>query len=448
MCRAAVVALLLLAGRVWAADPYASTYRPSPRADTLIAGATILDGAGQRIEGGDVLIRDGRISAIGRGLDPRGATVIDARGRWVTPGIIDVHSHNGTYSLPQTSLDADASDVSELSDPNAADTWVEHAVNPLDPAFAAALRAGVTTLQIVPGSVPVFGGRTVVVKPVPALDVRAMKFPGAPQGLKMSCGENSKSYFSGKDRAPTSRQGALAIVRAAFLKAQEYRTAWKAYERRATRTPPARDLKLETLVGVLAGEIPVHVHCYRASDMTTMLAVGEEFGFRIRAFHHASEAYKVVDPLKRSGTCVALWSDWWGFKMEIIDAIRSNAAIVDAAGGCVMMHSDSPSVGQRLNMEAAKAAAAGRIAGLALPPERIVRWLTSTPAKALGLDERIGTLAPGRNADVVIWSGDPFSVYSNADQVFIDGALLHDRASSQPAAGSDFVLGRPEAQGP
>jgi imidazolonepropionase-like amidohydrolase len=429
----------------FAMDPYPSTYRPLPRTDTLIVGATVLDGAGRRIDDGDILLRDGKIAAVGHGLKAQGVKTVDAHGRWVTPGIIDVHSHDGVFSIPQTSGDSDSSDVAELSDPDAANTWIEHAVNAQDPAFSAALRSGVTTLQILPGSTPLFSGRSVIVKPVPAADVYAMKFPGARQGLKMSCGENPKSFFGEKGRAPNSRQGEIALVREAFLEARDYLQAWRDYENGARATPPERDLKLDTLAGVLNGDIAVHMHCYRAGDLTTMLDVAAEFGFQIRAFHHAGDAYKVVDPLKKAGTCIAVWSDWWGFKMELVDAIRENAAIVDAAGGCVMMHSDSATVGQRLTIEAAKAAAAGRRAGLNMPPEHIIRWVTSTPAKALGLDDRIGTLAPGRNADVVVWSGDPFSIYTKADLVYIDGALAYDRSNPQRTEGPDLLLGRPES---
>ncbi len=429
---------------LFAVDPYPSTYTPMQRTDTVIVNATVLDGLGKRIDNGEVLIREGKIVAVGHDLERGGARVIDGKGRWLTPGVIDVHSHNGTFSMPLTSLDSTASDVSEISDPNVADTWVEHAVNAQDPAFPAALRAGVTTLQILPGSTPLFSGRSVTVKPVPAADVLAMKFPGAPQALKMSCGENAKSHFSEKNKAPNSRQGEIAIVRTAFLSAQKYRDDWSAWRRGKRKEPPVRDLKLDTLAAVLEGDIPVHMHCYRASDMSTMLAVAQEFGFRIAAFHHATDAYKIVAQLKQAGTCVAVWSDWWGFKMELLDAIRENAAMVDAAGGCVMMHSDSGIVGQRLTIEAAKAAAAGRRIGLTAPPEHLIRWVTSTPAKALGLGDRIGAIAPGFNADLVIWSGDPFSIYSKADQVFIDGALAYDRAAPERAPRSDFELGRPE----
>jgi imidazolonepropionase-like amidohydrolase len=424
-------------------DPYPSTYEPLPRTDTLIVGATLLDGTGQRIENAEVLIRDGRIVKVGHDLSRRNATLIDAQGRYVTPGIIDVHSHDGTFPMPLTSSEMESSDVSETSDPNVAQTWIEHAVNPQDPAFPAALRSGVTTLQILPGSVPLFAGRSVIVKPVPATNVPAMKFPGARPGLKMSCGENAKSHFGEAGVAPNSRQGEIAIVRAALFEAQAYRDDWRAYRSGDADEPPERDLALDTLAGVLDGEIPVHMHCYRASDMVAMLGVAREFGFTIAAFHHATEAYKITTELKRSGTCVAVWSDWWGFKMEVLDAVRANAPMVDAAGACVMMHSDSPVVGQRLAIEAAKAAASGRQAGIDLPPERVIRWVTSTPARVLGLGDRVGTLAPGYNADIVIWSADPFSIMSHADQVFIDGALVYDRAASKDTR-SDFELGRPE----
>ncbi len=452
-CSCALVALAIVAMSSasaarkppqFALDPYPSTYQPLPRSDTIIVGVTILDGAGQRIDNGEVLMRDGKIVAVGHQLERQGATVIDGKGRWLTPGIIDIHSHNGTFPMPLTSLELTASDVAEISDPNVADTWIEHAVSAQDPAFSAALRAGVTTLQILPGSTPLFAGRSVVVKPVPAADVPSMKFPGALQGLKMSCGENAKSHFGEKGKLPNSRQGEVALVRQAFARAQEYRDDWQAYSKGSSKKAPPRDLKLDTLAAVLEGAIPVHMHCYRASDMVAMLGVAAEFGFRITTFQHATDAYKIVPQLKQAGTCVAVWSDWWGFKMEILDAIRENAVMVDAAGGCVMMHSDSPIVGQRLAIEAAKAAATGRRIGLDPPHEHVIRWVTSAPAQALGLGDRIGTVASGFNADVVIWSDDPFSIYSKADQVFVDGALAYDRASASSYPRSDFELGRPE----
>ena len=424
-------------------DPYPSTYRPSPSTPVLLAGATILDGAGKRIHSGDILLAGGKIQAIGHRLArPAGALVIDASGKWITPGLIDIHTHLGVYTLPQTSLDAEASDVTELHDPDASDTWIEHGVRAADPAFSHALAAGVTTLQILPGSSALFGGRSVIVKPIPANTVAAMKFPGARQGLKMACGANPKEAFAGRHEL-NSRQGEMARMREAFVEAEEWRQEDRAdphHGHGPHRGPPDDDLKEQTLALVLDGKMPVHIHCYRSDDMARMIDLSHEFGFRISAFHHASEAYKIAPLLASEGICVAGWPDWWGFKPEAEDSIRENIAFVDAAGGCAMVHSDIPILGEHLNLEAAKAMAAGRRAGLSIPQERAIRWLTANPAKAIALDDRIGRLAPGYNADVVLWSGDPFSIYSKPEKVFVDGALLFD--ASAPRRPSDFELGR------
>jgi imidazolonepropionase-like amidohydrolase len=454
--RSLIALLLLLAGPAQAKEPstprserappfgldaYPSTYRPAASVDTVIVGATLFDGKGGRTLNASVHLRDGKIVAVGAGLQAQaGATVIDAHGRFVTPGIIDVHSHDGTYVAPLTSADVKTGDVSEDSDPNTANVWVEHGVQPHDPAFSRALAAGVTTLQILPGSGNLFGGRSVILKPVPATTVQAMKFPGATPGLKMACGDNPKN--AGK--FPTSRMGEVAGMRDAWSKAKTYLAKWEKYERDGKGTAPDRDLKLDTLAAVLRGKISVHIHCYRSSDLAVMLDLADEFGYRVAAFHHAAEAYKVPELLRARGTCAAVWSDWWGWKMEVNDGVRANAGMLEAAGVCVMMHSDSPFTGQRLNMETAKAMAAARRAGIDISPERALRWVTSNPAKALGLDDRIGTIEPGKNADVVIWSGDPFSIYTKADQVFIDGALRFDRLDPKRQIQlADFELGQP-----
>jgi imidazolonepropionase-like amidohydrolase len=424
--------------------PYPSTYRPFPRIDTLITHATILDGVGRRLEDADLLLRDGKVAAIGPRLaTPVGAVVIEARGRWVTPGIIDVHSHLGDFAAPLTTPQLDHSDVNEVSDPDSADVWAEHSINVQDPQFSRALAGGVTTLQILPGSTDLFGGRSVVLKNVPAVTVAAMKFPGAPQGLKMACGENPTHEFGDKGRAPTSRMGEFAADRAAWIAARAYLDGWTAYEAGRIDRPPHRDLKLDTLAGVLRGEILLHMHCYRADDMAMMIDMSREFGYHITAFHHAVEAYKIPRLLAGNGICAVVWSDWWGYKLEAYDGIRENAAFVDAAGGCVTLHSDVAVLGQRLTEEAGKAMAAGRRAGLDIRREHAIAWVTLNPAKALGLDRLIGSLEPGKAADVVIWSGDPFSVYAKADQVFIDGARVYDRFDPARQPKSDFELGQP-----
>lgn len=448
--------------------PYASTYKAAASGPTLIRGATVLTGAGTRIEGGDVLIVDGKIASVGNQLSaPAGATVIDANGRWVTPGLIDVHSHLGVY--PSPGVDAH-SDGNEMVDPVTPNVWAEHAVWPQDPGFQAALEGGVTTLQILPGSGNLIGGRGVTVKNVHATSYQAMKFPGAPHGLKMACGENPKGFYGGKGQAPMTRMGNVAGYRQAYADAQAYREEWQKYRRDLAEyekkqkepaegrqdakkneqakppAPPKRDLKSETLVGAMAGEILVHIHCYRADEMALMVDLAKEFGFRIAAFHHAVEAYKVADLLAANGICGAEWADWWGFKMESFDGVMENLALTDMPpNGCAIVHSDSAEGIQRLNQEAAKAMTRGIRAGLDIPRERAMNWLSTNPAKALGIDQVTGTLEAGKMGDVVIWNGDPFSVYALAEQVFIDGVLVYDRNNPPAQPPSDFLLGQFES---
>ncbi|HSC46482.1 MAG TPA: amidohydrolase family protein, partial [Gammaproteobacteria bacterium] len=195
------------------------------------------------------------------------------------------------------------------------------------------------------------------------------------------------------------------------------------------------------LAAVLAGRVRVQMHCYRCDEMATMLAVAREFHYHIAAFHHATEAYKVPDLLKAEGTCAAMWADWWGFKMEAWDGVRENIPMVDAGGACAMIHSDDPDGIQRLNQETAKAWAAGNRVGLKISEAHAIEWMTLNPAKALGIDDRTGTLTAGKMADVVLWTGNPFSVYSKAEKVFVDGALLYDRDDPKRQAESDFGLG-------
>lgn len=429
----------------FAADPATSTYRPLPRQDTLIMNATILDGTGRRLDHASVLMRDGKIVAVGDlasmpGGASSSARVIDAKGRWLTPGLIDVHTHYGTSAMPGTVVDRSASDTSELSSPNVADTWIEHAINVQSPSFDRALRGGVTTLMVLPGSVPVFGGRTVVLKPIIAPTVRQMKFPGARHGLKMACGEYPKLQGVKTGRSPNTRQGIAALIRTDFHAAKKYREEWRRFDEGRSDSPPETNLKLETLAGALTGQIELHIHCYRSDDMATLIDIAEEFGLKIAAFHHAVESYKIPELLKNSNICSAVWSDWWGWTQEVMDGIRENAAYLAAAGACAVIHSDSPQKGQRLNLEAAKAAAAGRRAGLDVPPEEAIRWITSNAARTLSLEDRIGSIAPTYNADAVLWSADPFSVYSHADLVFIDGAVAYDRNDRRHQQRSDIEI--------
>ena len=446
-----------------APDPFQSTYRPAAAAPTLIRNATVLDGTGRRLDGADVLMRDGKVVAVGPGLAAEDATVVDAQGRWVTPGLIDVHSHLGVYASPGVSAHQDGN---EMTDPVTSGVWAEHGVWPQDPGFATALAGGVTTLQVLPGSANLIGGRGVTLRNVRATTMQGMKFPDAPHGLKMACGENPKRVYGEKGRAPSTRMGNVAGYRQAFADAQDYRRQHEKYQRELAAheaqassgkkkrkkddgetgqpTPPKRDLRLETLVAAMDGDIRVHIHCYRADELAVMLDLAREFGFKVAAFHHGVEAYKLADRLASEGVCGALWADWWGFKMEAYDAIWENIAFVDApANGCAIVHSDSAEGIQRLNQEAAKAMSRGQRAGLDIPPERAIRWVTANAARSLGVEAQVGTLEPGKLADVVIWNRDPFSVYALADRVYVEGALAYDRASPAGPPASDFLLGQP-----
>jgi imidazolonepropionase-like amidohydrolase len=428
------------------ANPYPSTYKPLPRTDTVITDATILDGRGNRIEHGSLILHDGKIVAVGTNLKaPEGAVIIDAKSRWVTPGIVDPHSHVGDFPMPLTADDLKVNDVNEAVDPNSAQVWALHSITAQDPQFSRVRAGGVTTLQVLPGSTNLFGGRGVVLKNVPATTVQRMEFPGARASLKMACGENPKYSYGEKGRSPASLMGNVAGYREAWIAAQQYRRKWDEYDQQKDPKgePPARDLKLETLAEVLRGDILVHMHCYRADEMAIMLDVAKEFGFKITAFHHAVEAYKIADLLAENGVCAAVWPDWWGYKMEAYDAIRANAGYLEAAGACVMLHSDFAVDAERLTVDAATAMGAARRAGLDIGEELAIKWVTLNPAKALGLDDRIGSLEAGKNADVVVWSGNPFSVYTKADQVFIDGALVYDRHDPHRRPQSDFEVGQP-----
>ena len=428
-------------GKPYARDPYPSTYKPYPGVPTLVTNVTIYDGEGGKIERGQLLFADGKIVAIGQTVEaPAGATVIDGAGKYLTPGIIDIHSHLGDYPSPGVQANSDGN---EATGPVTADVWAEHSVWPQDPGFSRALaNGGVTTLQILPGSANLFGGRSVVLKNVYARTVQGMKFPGAPYGLKMACGENPKRVYGSKGRQPSTRMGNIAVDRQTWARAVEYKRRWDKYEKDGGE-PPARDIAMDTLRGVLAGEILVQNHCYRADEMAIVMDMAKEFGYKVTTFHHAVEAYKIGDLLKANDTCAAVWADWWGFKMESYDAISENLPLLETAGACAMIHSDDANGIQRLNQEVAKALAAGRRAGMNISDAAAWRWLTYNPAKALGIADKTGSLKPGKMADVVLWNNDPFSVYSRPEKVWVDGALLYDMNNPQLRPVSDFELGQP-----
>ena len=410
---------------------YASTYKPLAPKNIVIRNATVFDGNGNKFQNFDVHFSDGKIQAIGLRLVADGAQEIDGTGKFVTPGIIDNHSHMGVYPAPSVRT---SSDGNEATNPVTSEVWAEHSVWTQDPQYKLALAGGITTFHVLPGSANLFGGRGVTLKNVSANTVPEMKFPDAPHSLKMACGENPKRVYS--SRGPSTRMGNVAGYRNAWIGAENYK-------QQLERDPSHRDIRNETLAGVLDGEILVHNHCYRADEMATMINIGEEFGYKISTFHHGVEAYKIADLLADEGICAALWADLWCNKNKAYDMTIANIAIVDQARdgtGCAIVHSDDESGIQRLNQEAAKALAAGRRAGFEISEGRAMTWITKNPAKSLGILDQTGTLDTGKDADVVIWSGNPFSIYTKAEQVYIDGALAFDKATNFMPH-TDFDLG-------
>ena len=414
-------------------DPYPSTYKAYPGRPTALVGATVYDGRGKRIDNGTVLFSGGKVVAVG-GADlaiPADYDRIDGTGKFVTPGVIDAHSHLGDYASP--GVDAN-SDGNEATSPTTPDVWAEHSVWPQDPGFSRALtNGGVTSLLILPGSANLMGGRSVMLKNVPAITVQQMKFPGAPYSLKMACGENPKRVYGSRGMKPSTRMGNFAVNRQTWIDAKAYMEG----------DHSERDLGNETLEGVLKGEILVQNHCYRAEEMALVLDMAREAGYKVTTFHHAVESYKVADMLREADVCSAVWADWYGFKMEAYDGIPENAALIANAGACVVIHSDDQNGIQRLNQAAAKAQAAGKRIGIDIPDAEVVSWFTYNAAKAAGVADKTGSLEEGKMADVVLWNGDPLSVYSRPEKVWVDGAMLFDADNPKLRPVSDFELGQP-----
>ena len=419
-------------------NAFESTYVPMNSQPILFRSANIYDGLGGEFLNYDLLLSDGSIKEIGKSISAPGVMVVDAVDKWITPGIIDIHSHMGVYSAPGVST---SSDGNEATSPVTAEVWAEHSLWTQDPQFALALKGGVTTFHVLPGSANLFGGRGATFKNISQNTIQAMKFPGAPHSLKMACGENPKRVYGSRRQSPATRMGNMAGYRSAWIDAVEYTDGMS--ETNEDRHPK-RDLALDTLMGVLNGEILVQNHCYRADEMAMMIELSKEFDYKITAFHHAVEAYKIADLLADEGICAALWADWWGFKHEAYDMVQANVAIVDQARngtGCAIVHSDDPVGIQHLNEEAAKAMAAGNRAGFNISKAHAMRWITSNPAKAAGILDQTGSIEVGKDADIVLWSGNPFSVYSRAEKVLIDGALAFDINDPKIQPITDFDLG-------
>ena len=417
---------------------YVSTYRRRANPPVLIRNATVLTAAGQEIPNASVLFRDGKIVSVGAGVTaPSDAVVVDGTGKFVTPGIIDTHSHLGVYAAPGTQAESDGN---EATNPVTAEVWAEHSIWPHDPQIPLAIAGGVTVMQVLPGSANLIGGRSATVRLVPARTAQEMKFPGAPYGVKFACGENPKRVY--QNRGPSTRMGNMAGYRAAFIQAEQYRQRWDKWLADRKGDAPGRDLRMETLAGVLRGDISVQNHCYRGDEMAFMLDLAKEFGFKIRSFHHGIEAYKVADLLAASGTAASVWSDWGGFKMEAFDEFLENAALVTKAGARAVIHTDSPDGIQRMNQDMAKAYYAGVRAGIPLTRDQAIKWITANAAWVLGIDSLTGTLETGKMADVVLWSGDPFSVYSKAEKVWNEGWLVFDRLDPTKQYKTDFNIGQ------
>ena len=427
-------------------EPFESTYVPLQAENILIKNASVYDGDGNEYTNTDILVQEGIIVAIGKDLPVTDDfKIIDATDKWVTPGIIDIHSHMGVYPAPGVST---SSDGNEATSPVTADVWAEHSIWVQDPQYALALTGGVTSFHILPGSANLIGGRGVTVKNLQRNTINSMKFPDAPHSLKMACGENPKRVYGNRGQAPSTRMGNAAGYRKSWIQAEGYLRKLVEYEEKSDDAKeleyaPRRDLEMETLAGVLKGEILVHNHCYRAEEMATMIDIAKEFNYKITAFHHGVEAYKIADLLAENGICAALWADWWGFKHEAYDMVQANIAIVDQAKngtGCAIVHSDDAIGIQHLNQEASKALSAGLRAGFDISKARAMKWITSNPAKAAGIYDQTGSLQVGKNADVVVWSKNPFSVYALAEKVIIDGAIAYDRQENILPA-SDFDIG-------
>jgi imidazolonepropionase-like amidohydrolase len=392
--------------------------------DILIKNAIVMTVTHGNITNGSIYIKDGKIAAVGGTVNaPASATVIDAGGKYLTPGIVDSHSH--------IALD---DDVNEATNPITPHMMMKDAFDYQDKAIYRALAGGVTTSLLLHGSANMIGGQAVVIKHKYGAARDEMLFPNAPRSIKFASGENPKRVYGSRDQLPSTRMGNFAVQREALVQAQDYMREWDNYNEKAKRgdkdaTPPKHDLKLEALADVLRGKIMVQIHIYRADEMLTEIAMAKEFGYKIRAFHHALEAYKVADQIAANNIAIATFSDWWGFKQEAWDAIPWNATMSMRKGVRVAIKSDSEDYNRRLNQEAAKTMRYG-----GATEEEALKMITLNPAWIVGVDDRVGSIDVGKDADLVIWDGYPLSSYGVPEKVLIDGDVYFDR--SLPSLGT------------
>lgn len=390
---------------------------PAIHNDVVIRGGTILTVTHGKIENGSIYIHNGKIAAVGKTVQaPGNATVIDATGKWVMPGIIDSHSH--------IALD---DDVNEATSPITPHMMMKDAFDYNDKMIYRALAGGVTTSLLLHGSANMIGGQAVVIKHKYGLGRDDLIFPGAPQSIKFASGENPKRVYGSRNQLPSTRMGNFAVMRQAFIEAREYMREWDDYNAKAKKgdkdaKPPKKDLKLEALADILRGKLLVQIHCYRADEFLTEMALAKEFGYKVRAFHHALEAYKVADKIAENGVAIATWPDWWGFKYEGWDGIPWNAVISLHKGVRVALKSDSEDVTRRLNQEA------GKIIHYGVSEDDALKMITLNPAWIIGVDDRVGSLDVGKDADISIWNSYPLSSAALVDEVLIDGDVYFDRS--------------------
>lgn len=386
--------------------------------DVLIKNATVMTVTHGNIKNGSIYIKDGKIAAVGENVKASAsATVIDAGGKYLTPGIIDSHSH--------IALD---DDVNEATSPITPQMMMKDAFDYQDKAIYRALAGGVTTSLLLHGSANMIGGQAVVIKHKYGAKRDEMLFPGAPASIKFASGENPKRVYGNREQLPSTRMGNFAVQREALVQAQDYMREWDAYNEKVKRgdkdaAAPKHDLKLEALADVLRGKLMVQIHCYRADEMLTEMAMAKEFGYKLRAFHHALEAYKVADQLAANNVGIATFADWWGYKQEAWDAIPWNAVLSMRKGVRVAIKSDSEDYTRRLNQEAAKTMRYG-----GATEEEALKMITLNAAWIVGVDDRVGSIDVGKDADLVIWDGYPLSSYGVPEKVLIDGDLYFDRS--------------------
>jgi imidazolonepropionase-like amidohydrolase len=386
---------------------------------TLIKNATVITITHGRIEHGSVLIRDGKIADVGTDVPaPAGAKVIDASGMYVMPGIVDCHTH--------IAVDGD---VNEGSVNVSSMVNIKDVLNPYDINIYHELAGGVVIGNVLHGSANPIGGQTIVIKLKYGAPPDELPFPDAPPGIKFALGENVKhSNFGGPvPRYPETRMGVEETIRDAFVRAKEYQKEWADYNQRKSADeqnliPPRRDLQLEPLVEVLEGKRYIHCHSYVSDEILMLMRVANEMGFKVRTFQHVLEGYKVADEMVAAGAGGSTFSDWWAYKMEAYEAIPYNAALMTRRGVIVSVNSDDPEEARHLNQEAAKSMRYGD-----LTENEALRLVTLNPAIQLGIDNHVGSIETGKDADLVIYNHDPLSVYAVVQKTMIDGKVYFDR---------------------